>query len=60
VDSAHVLGQVLPGVSVWSLEPEPGRTQLYVVVPGNVGGPDTLRRILAAVGLTAAATASAQ
>lgn len=51
VTSATVLGQVLPGVSVWSIAPTPDRSQLYVVVPGNVGGADTLRRVLAAVKL---------
>jgi uncharacterized protein YgbK (DUF1537 family) len=51
--SARVLGQVLPGVSVWQLEAFDGRPVLYVVVPGNVGGPDTLTRILAAVRLDA-------
>ena len=51
VRRALVLGQVLNGVSVWAVEPTPGREQLYVVVPGNVGGPDTLQRVLAAVGL---------
>jgi uncharacterized protein YgbK (DUF1537 family) len=51
--SARVLGQVLPGVSVWQLEAFDGRPVLYVVVPGNVGGPDTLTRILATVRLDA-------
>jgi uncharacterized protein YgbK (DUF1537 family) len=48
--SARVLGQVLPGVSVWDLTAFDGHRVLYVVVPGNVGGPDTLMRVLAAVG----------
>ncbi|WP_457253631.1 four-carbon acid sugar kinase family protein [Pedococcus sp. P5_B7] len=47
--SALVLGQVLPGVSVWQLEDRTGRELLYVVVPGNVGGPDTLTRVLDAL-----------
>jgi uncharacterized protein YgbK (DUF1537 family) len=47
--SALVLGQVLPGVSVWKLEDRTGRDVLYVVVPGNVGGPDTLARVLDAL-----------
>ncbi|KQS64270.1 four-carbon acid sugar kinase family protein [Modestobacter sp. Leaf380] len=47
--SALVLGQVLPGVSVWQLTAADGRDLLYVVVPGNVGGPDTLTRVLDAV-----------
>lgn len=51
VRSATVLGQVLPGISVWSIEPTPGREQLYVVVPGNVGGPETLQEVLGSVGL---------
>jgi hypothetical protein len=48
--SARVLGQVLPGVSVWDLTAFDGHRVLYVVVPGNVGGADTLTRVLAAVG----------
>ena len=41
-----MLGQVLPGVSVWRLRAHDGRELLYVVVPGNVGAPDTLVRVL--------------
>ncbi|WP_270889667.1 four-carbon acid sugar kinase family protein [Pedococcus sp. 5OH_020] len=52
--SALVLGQVLPGVSVWQLEDRTGRQVLYVVVPGNVGGPDTLTRVLDALGVRVA------
>jgi uncharacterized protein YgbK (DUF1537 family) len=48
--SAVVLGQVLPGVSVWRMTAIDGREILYVVVPGNVGDPDTLVDVLAAVG----------
>ncbi|MET4638405.1 four-carbon acid sugar kinase family protein [Mycetocola sp. 2940] len=48
--SALVLGQVLPGVSVWRMTAVDGREILYVVVPGNVGGPDTLVNVLAAIG----------
>ncbi|MEV6647733.1 four-carbon acid sugar kinase family protein [Amycolatopsis sp. NPDC051371] len=47
--SALVLGQVLPGVSVWRMRARDGREVLYVVVPGNVGGPDTLSRVLDAL-----------
>ena len=47
--SAVVLGQVLPGVSVWRLSAHDGRELLYVVVPGNVGAPDTLVRVLDAL-----------
>ena len=50
VQRATVLGQVLPGISVWAIEPKPGHEQLLVIVPGNVGGPDTLQQVLAAVG----------
>ena len=48
--TARVLGQVLPGISVWELQAFDGHQVLYVVVPGNVGGPDTLTDVLAAVG----------
>ncbi|WP_022885517.1 four-carbon acid sugar kinase family protein [Glaciibacter superstes] len=47
---AVVLGQVLPGVSVWRLTAVDGRERLYVVVPGNVGEPDALVRVLGALG----------
>lgn len=49
--SAFVLGQVLPGVSVWRMSARDGREVIYVVVPGNVGGPDTLARVLDALDL---------
>jgi uncharacterized protein YgbK (DUF1537 family) len=49
--SAVVLGQVLPGVSVWSMTAHDGREILYVVVPGNVGEPDTLTRVIDALSL---------
>lgn len=48
--SAVVVGQVLPGVSVWRMNAIDGREILYVVVPGNVGDPGTLVDVLAAVG----------
>jgi uncharacterized protein YgbK (DUF1537 family) len=47
VKRAEVLGQLLPGVPVWRLGPEarfPGL--MYVVFPGNVGGPDALATAL--------------
>jgi uncharacterized protein YgbK (DUF1537 family) len=47
--SALVLGQVLPGVSVWRMSARDGRDVLYVVVPGNVGGTGTLTRVLDAL-----------
>jgi len=50
--SAYVLGQILPGVSVWRLNAHDGRELLYVVVPGNVGDPDTLVDVLAALRIT--------
>ncbi|MCL5958871.1 MAG: hypothetical protein M1358_06050 [Chloroflexi bacterium] len=43
VKRAAVLGQSLPGVPIWRTGPEsrwPG--MIYVVFPGNVGGPETL------------------
>jgi uncharacterized protein YgbK (DUF1537 family) len=43
VKRAEVLGQLLPGIPVWRLGREakfPG--MIYVVFPGNVGGPDAL------------------
>jgi uncharacterized protein YgbK (DUF1537 family) len=50
--SATVLGQVAAGISVWRLTAVDGRELLYVVVPGNVGGPDALADVLGAVGLS--------
>ncbi|UQN28933.1 four-carbon acid sugar kinase family protein [Brachybacterium kimchii] len=50
--TAHVLGQILPGVSAWCLSARDGRELLYIVVPGNVGDQDTLVRVLEAVGIT--------
>lgn len=47
--TALVLGQVLPGVSVWQLTAIDGRELLYVVVPGNVGDANTLRDVLHAL-----------
>jgi len=52
--SALVLGQVLPGVSVWRMTARDGREVTYVVVPGNVGGPDTLTRVLDALAVQGA------
>jgi uncharacterized protein YgbK (DUF1537 family) len=47
---AHVLGQVLPGVSVWSIDVTPEHSVTYIVVPGNVGDEDTLTKVVAALG----------
>lgn len=41
-DRAWVLGQILPGVSVWRMRDRHDRELQYVVVPGNVGDPQTL------------------
>lgn len=50
--SAHVRGQVLAGVSVWSLtSATSAHGTLYIVVPGNVGGDDTLTKVAAALNL---------
>jgi len=50
VHRALVLGQILPGVPVWRLGDEsryPGL--VYVVFPGNVGGPGALAEAVAAL-----------
>ncbi|MEO7908636.1 MAG: four-carbon acid sugar kinase family protein [Roseiflexaceae bacterium] len=50
VERALVLGQILPGVPVWRLGPEsryPG--MIYIVFPGNVGGPGALAEVVAAL-----------
>ena len=47
VKRARVLGQAAPGIPVWKTGPEsrfPGLS--YVIFPGNVGGVDTLRRVV--------------
>ncbi len=46
-----VLGQILPGISIWRVQDRNGRELLYVVVPGNVGDPDTLMKVLEIVGV---------
>jgi uncharacterized protein YgbK (DUF1537 family) len=44
---ARVRGQAAPGVPVWEMGPETRWPGLSLVVwPGNVGGPDALRRLL--------------
>lgn len=50
VTRAWVLGQLVPGVSVWQLGPEsryPGMA--YIVFPGNVGEPRTLLDVVSAL-----------
>jgi uncharacterized protein YgbK (DUF1537 family) len=45
--TAHVLGQIVPGVPVWRLGAESKYPDLpYVVFPGNVGGPDALAQAI--------------
>lgn len=51
---ATVIGQVLPGVSLWLLHKRNEEEALYVVVPGNVGEPDTIARVLSVMGETRA------
>ncbi len=47
---ALVLGQILPGVPVWQAGPESRYPDLpYLVFPGNVGGPEALSEIVAAL-----------
>ncbi|MEU4565220.1 four-carbon acid sugar kinase family protein [Micromonospora sp. NPDC023956] len=48
-DAATVRGQVLPGVSVWDLDRTTATATTCVIVPGNVGGPDTLAEIVEAI-----------
>lgn len=48
---ARVEGHLQPGVALWTLE-LPGRHLPYAVVPGNVGGPQTLTDILRQFGLS--------
>lgn len=47
---ALVLGQILPGVSLWRIRIFDGRELLYVVVPGNVGDADALVQVMRALG----------
>lgn len=50
VRRALVLGQILPGVPVWQLGAEaryPGL--VYIVFPGNVGGPQALAEVVTAL-----------
>jgi uncharacterized protein YgbK (DUF1537 family) len=50
VRRALVLGQILPGVPVWRLGPESRYPDLvYIVFPGNVGGPSALAEVVAAL-----------
>jgi len=50
VRRALVLGQILPGVPVWRLGPECRYPEMvYIVFPGNVGGPGALAEVVAAL-----------
>jgi uncharacterized protein YgbK (DUF1537 family) len=50
VKRAMVMGQILPGVPVWQTGPESRFPDLvYIVFPGNVGGPKALADIQAAL-----------
>jgi uncharacterized protein YgbK (DUF1537 family) len=50
VERALVLGQILPGVPVWRLGPESRYPDMvYLVFPGNVGGPGALAEVVAAL-----------
>lgn len=55
---AVVLGQVLPGVSVWHMTAHDDRELLYVIVPGNVGDRDTLVHVLEALNIRAMSAAT--
>lgn len=46
---AYVMGQILPGVSLWRIDVD-GTQMLYVVVPGNVGDDNTLLKVIQAFG----------
>jgi len=43
---ARVEGQLAPGIALWSLRLGGGRSIPYVVIPGNVGGPDAIADVL--------------
>lgn len=48
--TARVLGQILPGISLWRIRRPSGTDITYVVVPGNVGHRDTLHDVLDRIG----------
>jgi uncharacterized protein YgbK (DUF1537 family) len=43
---ARVEGQVAPGIALWRLRLDRDRSMPYVVIPGNVGGPDAIAAVL--------------
>jgi hypothetical protein len=51
IDKARVIGQVLPGVPVWSCHTEHGEGLRYVVFPGNVGDDFALAEVAEKLGV---------
>jgi uncharacterized protein YgbK (DUF1537 family) len=43
---ARVEGQVATGIALWSLRLGGGRSMPFVVIPGNVGGPDAIAGVM--------------
>ena len=43
---AQVEGQLAPGIALWSLRLGRDRSMPYVVIPGNVGGPESITDVL--------------
>ena len=47
VKKANVMGQIRPGIPVWMTGPESKFPYMpYVIFPGNVGDPSTLREVV--------------
>lgn len=44
-----VLGQIIPGVSVWRVEEGATPGQVFIIFPGNVGERDSLSKVVAAM-----------
>ncbi|GLV60093.1 hypothetical protein KDH_69160 [Dictyobacter sp. S3.2.2.5] len=54
-ERAHVLGQIVPGIPVWRLEKGPQARFAgvpYIVFPGNVGTPETLKEVVQALSIS--------
>src|SRR6185437_4947279 len=45
-ESAHVVGPLAPGISLWQVTVPEGAAMSYVVFPGNVGGDDALVEVV--------------